>query len=643
MTDPQEAAELRTSADPGTGLTPARDELTLVDEDGRSLLDQREVALLDALPHKVWLADAHGAIVHLNAQAREYLGPTADDFLADGWVSFAHPDDAEAAADAWARTVRSQEPLEVVGRLRASDGTYRWHVGRTTPTRDADGRVVRWVGTFSDIHERHLAELALRDSEAHATAQLSELEALRELLTDAESVARSGSWHYDVVRDRFRLSPGTQALLDLAEDTVDLATVLARLHPEDVARALSRDPWGATDGVPDRYRVVTAASQRTMEAHVAVHHGPDGRALALMGTVQDITARAQAEAAARLWAEVAEHAPIGLLVLEADPTTGQPRFNAPVSVNRAARGYALPVDHLAGLPADQAARLTAAAVEVLRHRRPVELGEHHLAHATRGTRIVRSLLYPVPDSDLIVLAGVDVTDQRRIQAERDVLLVRSVHAAETERRRIAEHLHDDVVQLLTAVRLRLEALCEHTVDGPCAGITTPLDAALLALRLTVLELAPFELLASGLAEALQAYQDQLTCPTQLAVSISVAPAVDEVDVPRRQASYRIAQEALTNAHRHAQADRITIHIDLHDDTVVGEVRDDGIGMELTDHPGGHLGLRLMRERAEACGGTLNVGRGDDGGTHVRWRLPPEEPARRPDASHGSSGAASPPR
>lgn len=586
-----------------------------------STLVPEHAALLDALPHKAWVADPDGSVVHLNTQARQFLGPDADRFLRDGWVSFVHPDDAAAAGRAWAQTVRTEQPQEVVGRLRGGDGSYRWHVGRTAALRDADGRIVQWIGTFSDVHVRHTAALALEESEARAGAQVAQLEALRELLTDGERLAGSGAWALDVETGVFRLSPGTQQLLELEVASVDLPTLLDRIDPEDRDRVGCLDAEAVSGDVPLQVRVASSRGTRTLEIRLAVHHGPADAVVAVTGTAQDISARVAAERAAQLWAEVSEHAPIGLLVLRIDPQTGVLDLQQPVSINRAVDGYEQPTSMLSRLPEDRIRILRAGAAAAVQRGGPVELGEHPLEHAVLGQRIVRTVIYPVPTPHRVVLAGIDVTEQRRLQAERDTLLERSINATEAERRRIAEHLHDEAVQLLTAVRLRLDEACSGSTAAVGREALVPLEAALRALRRTILELAPVELLASGLAEGLRTYSEQLIGPDGPRVEVQVAGGVDTLDPALLQASYRIAQEALTNAHRHAQASRVTIRVGLHGGMLHGEVRDDGRGMAAGTSRRGHLGLRLMRERAEVCDGTLQVERVEPTGTAVRWRLP----------------------
>jgi signal transduction histidine kinase len=92
-------------------------------------------------------------------------------------------------------------------------------------------------------------------------------------------------------------------------------------------------------------------------------------------------------------------------------------------------------------------------------------------------------------------------------------------------------------------------------------------------------------------------------------------------LPVKEALYRIAQEALHNAIKHAQPTRLEVRLDCDESEVLLEIRDDGRGFEPTGSFPGHLGLRSMEERASRLGGTLEIESASGAGTCVRVRLP----------------------
>jgi PAS domain S-box-containing protein len=112
--------------------------------------------LADATPQIIWAADAEGKVDYFNKQWFEYTGfSQQQSFDHDGWKSVIHADDLPPTLEKWATAVRSGDPLEIENRLYdRSRGAYRWHLVRALPLHDKAGRVVRWLGTATDIDER---------------------------------------------------------------------------------------------------------------------------------------------------------------------------------------------------------------------------------------------------------------------------------------------------------------------------------------------------------------------------------------------------------------------------------------------------------------------------------------------------------
>jgi PAS domain S-box-containing protein len=138
--------------------------------------------LADSLPQLVWTAGSDGRIEYANARREQYgaIGQTA-------WEGIIHPDDQQATADAWLRARVAAVPFEMEHRLFAVGKGYAWHLSRASPLLDAQGAVVRWYGTTTDIDEQKHREANIRDLMAEVNHRS------RNLLAVAQAIARSGA------------------------------------------------------------------------------------------------------------------------------------------------------------------------------------------------------------------------------------------------------------------------------------------------------------------------------------------------------------------------------------------------------------------------------------------------------------------
>ncbi len=124
--------------------------------------EERFRQLADAMPQIVWTARPDGNIDYLNRQWHEFTG-LPETVGNEGWGQILHPDDAQPASERWAASVQSGAPFEMEIRLLdRRRQTYRWHLIRTVAVHDGAGRVARWFGTSTDIHEQKRAEESSR-------------------------------------------------------------------------------------------------------------------------------------------------------------------------------------------------------------------------------------------------------------------------------------------------------------------------------------------------------------------------------------------------------------------------------------------------------------------------------------------------
>ncbi len=119
--------------------------------------------LADSMPQIVFAADGRGRMDYFNRRWHELTGAATGVSGDDGFLSTLHPDDRQRGLESWYACVASGEPYQIEFRFRfPSRDEYRWHLGRALPMRDATGRVVRWFGTCTDIHDWKLVQDELR-------------------------------------------------------------------------------------------------------------------------------------------------------------------------------------------------------------------------------------------------------------------------------------------------------------------------------------------------------------------------------------------------------------------------------------------------------------------------------------------------
>src|SRR5439155_13360542 len=124
-------------------------------------------ALIDAIPQQIWSGPPDGTLDYCNERWRSYMGLGLKELQGHGWQRMLHPDDRDRVLRAWHESVVDGTPYEQEERHRGVDGTYRWFLARGVPRRDAEGRIVRWYGTNTDIEDRKQAEEELRYVSGH--------------------------------------------------------------------------------------------------------------------------------------------------------------------------------------------------------------------------------------------------------------------------------------------------------------------------------------------------------------------------------------------------------------------------------------------------------------------------------------------
>ena len=221
-----------------------------------------------------------------------------------------------------------------------------------------------------------------------------------------------------------------------------------------------------------------------------------------------------------------------------------------------------------------------------------------------------------------------VAELRRTDRDRLRLLTYLVRAQEDERKRIADGIHDDSIQIMATAGLRLGMLARRVKSSEdrvqIEELQELVERSVGRLRRLLFELAPPELRRAGLAAAVTELLRKMAVDEERPLTFEVDSKLDGEPPEETQILlYRLAQEALTNVRKHAQASRIDVAIEEEDGGVLMEVRDDGLGFSPSEELSrpGHLGLAAMRDRAEMARGWWTIDSTPGGGTAVRFWLP----------------------
>ncbi|HEX8302783.1 PAS domain S-box protein [Sphingomonas sp.] len=170
-----------------------------------------------AMPNHVWTAPPSGALDWFNQRVMEYCGRPEAELKGIGWATIVHPDDRDSAGERWAHSLETGEDYETEFRIKRGDGQYRWHIIRALPIRAEDGRVIRWIGTNTDIHEQKITEVETARDRDRMWALSQDLL----LVCDYEGLITA-------------VNPSATRMLGWPEEEMVGRTLADFVHPEDL-------------------------------------------------------------------------------------------------------------------------------------------------------------------------------------------------------------------------------------------------------------------------------------------------------------------------------------------------------------------------------------------------------------------------
>lgn len=267
-------------------------------------------------------------------------------------------------------------------------------------------------------------------------------------------------------------------------------------------------------------------------------------------------------------------------------------------------------------------------LEVMQRNEPVEFEE--VVPQDDGPHTYISIKFPLRDEhgEAEGVCGISTDISQRLEAERQLrrLAQQLVSVREEERQRLSFRIHDEICQELTGITFMLAATSRRL--GPEVTERAPeleragqqLAHVIDHLRSVARGLHPVVLRDLGLAESLRALAQTMSTP-RLTIDVDVPAALPGVRGDLALGVYRIAQEAVLNAVRHADTNAVRVAVYAEPDTIRLVVADDGRGFDTRSVAGRSLGLLGMQQRAIAVGGTLHVDSAPSRGTRVTFACP----------------------
>lgn len=590
-------------------------------------------AILSSLDTHVAVLDRQGKIISVNSVWNDFArdnGVTCEDRVGSGLNYLEVCRKAADTGDQLAQSALAGIKAVCEGsseyfRLEYpchSPTKQRWFLMLVTPLKRSEGGA---VVTHNDITERKQAENALRDSK----------EQFQRLVETTNAIA----WEADVDTWSFTyVSPQVTKLLGYeTAECYERDFWVRHLHPEDrqFAIDLCNESAKHLSEYEFEYRMIAANGQSVwLRDLVSVVCGKDGRK-ALRGYLIDITDRKKAEASLRDSEErlrnLLENIPDHVLIVDQLGKIGYINHTAPGFTREQVLGK-----HLSTfLQPESGARAEQCLENVFKSGSTCDLEVSDVNFRSYRIRYVPVIQDALVASVLVV--ATDITEQKRTEKSRRHLAERLAFAREDERRSLARQLHDEACQDLSAASIYLEQLglklnrslpVDASLSGDLSKVKGLIQLTQETLRQTARALHPSILEHYGLVTALRSFTQELSMLThrsRVVFEMDVAPDFPRFDRMVETSAYRIVQEAITNAFKHAQASRISIKLCLQGKFATIVVQDDGRGIDYAAVTANHgIGLAAIRERAELVRAKIEISTEVDQGTRLTLSIPVAE-------------------
>lgn len=594
--------------------------------------------LVEGAPDVVYTFSSKRGGIYYSPRVQQVLGYSVEHLYAHPffWNESIHPDDQGRIREVVSK-FEVGKSFEVEYRIRDAQGRWRWLHDRSIGRQMGEGgeEEVLIEGIATDITERKQAEDALRVSEAR-------FRAVAETATDAIiTVDQHGAIaHWNSAAEKMFGYAANEVLGQPV--ALIMPAHYRRQHDRMLQQAVATGQLKIS-GAP-RELIGRAYDGHEFPIELSLAQWQTQSQLFFTAIVRDITHRKHLETTLR----DSEHKHRTLLDHIPQRIFYKDRASVYIALNRAcAEDYGCRPEDIVGKTDAAFFSPALAQAHYVSEQRVMAQGimeEQDEPYSAHGKNLmVHSIKAPIRDETnaVVGLMGIfwDVTERLRVEAEireaRDKLEVtaqrmqalaqRLVEVQEAERRELSRELHDRIGQNLTGLNINLSLIQSQLPPETTAPVqqrlkdsTKLVEETIERIRDVMGELRPAVLDDYGLPAALRWHIERLEAQTGLVSQIVLKghPAT-RLPAPVESALFRIAQEALHNVVKHAQAQHVTITLDLHPVRLV--IRDDGRGVDTLSGSG--WGLSIMNERAESIGARFEIS-SSPGGTSVTVEVNP---------------------
>ncbi|PIQ97769.1 MAG: hypothetical protein COV67_02715 [Nitrospinae bacterium CG11_big_fil_rev_8_21_14_0_20_56_8] len=635
------------------------------------LLKEQLESLSTFSPVGIWKSDSLGNCVYINNRMTELTGLTREEALGPGWLNGVHPEDRTRISKEWNQAVQTGNLFSSAFRFRKKDGSHSWVYDQGIPERDPEGKIRGFIGTLVDIKDRMRMEAQVPEWEGLLTGLLSQIWASisfvdRDLrikfhnqyfermlgISSEQIVGKTlrevmGTQNFEQldphVKNALRGKPAEfEARLVLNEEKVEglfAANFLPMVDRGDrtlgfflLLQKMTQEPLGEkglfnTQGdlesrMGARTRLLNDANEKLVQKISQLE-----QAKHVLGT---------SEKQMRL---ITDSLPV--LIGYLDP---RERY---LFINKSyEEWFDLGRDQFLGKHIREIKG--EAAYQAIRNSLRLALSgagvafESWLPFKKPGKRFVRSNYIPDLDDQGqvqgIILLTQDIMEnylnQERMQEKSQQfrnLAKHLVKIRETEKVHIAREIHDDLGATLTALKIDMENLLksDFKISDDLKDIHYSLgqlvDRCISSVKNISSKLRPAMLDVMGLKGAIEDYAEDFQTRTGIKCKTFFSRKIRDLDKDRSLILFRIMQECLTNISRHSKATQAEIHFKVAKKVLVLEIRDNGVGMDVTAvDQSDSYGMQGIAERVALLDGEWHIKATPSRGTRVKAVVPFDE-------------------